>query len=144
MTTGWDGLSKPMINKMTLEELTPPQRQWVNDWIGKHLQLDKKVEELMLWDDGKWQKELEKYRKARGFRSQKDFPVKETFIHEYLDDMMIDAYDQAWAAYEAQNAQLANVKPLKSARDQALRDGRFTDAQKLSDQIKVLTQQVPN
>ena len=58
--------------------------------------------------------------------------------------MMIDAYDQAWAAYEAQNAQLANVKPLKSARDQALRDGRFTDAQKLSDQIKVLTQQVPN
>ena len=129
MTTGWDGLSKPMTNQMTLEQLTPPQRQWINEWIGKNLDLDKKVEELMLWDDGKWAKELKKYSKKKGVTlSQKEFPIKETFVHEYLDDMMIDAYDQAWAAYESQNEQYAQVKPLKRARDQAIREGSFDEA----------------
>ncbi len=143
MTTGWDGLSKPMTNKMTLEELTPPQRQWVNDWIGTNLDLDREVEKLMTWEDGKWAKELDKYAKKKGLRSQKEFPVKETFIHEYLDDMMINAYDQAWAAYEAQNEQFADIKPLKAARDQAIKEGTFNEAQQLADQIKVLVKQVP-
>ena len=141
MTTGWDGLSKPMTNKMTLEELTPPQRKWINDWIGKHLNLDEKVEELMTWEDGKWDKELKEYTKKKGMRSQDEFPIKETFIHEYLDDMMIDAYDQAWAAYEAQNAQFAEIKPLKEARNRAIREGNFNEAGELADKIKVLTEQ---
>ena len=143
LSTGWTGLSKPMTNKLTLEELDPPTRQWINQWIGDNLNLDKKVEELMNWDNGKWQKELKRYAKAKGFRSQKDFPLKETFTHEYLDDMMTDAYNHAWEAYTEQNKQMADVPALKAARDAAIKSGDFDKAAELADKVKTLLQ-TPN
>ena len=113
LSTGWSGLKQEKTNRLTKEPLTPPQRKWINDWIGKNMNLDEKVMELMTWDDGKWKKNLEQYQKRRGVKNQEDFPVKEHFIHEYMDKMVDDAYNKAWTAYEAQNADLADLDIIR-------------------------------
>ena len=138
LSTGWSGLKKEKMNRLSKEPLTPPQRKWINDWIGKNLNLDEKVTELMNWDDGKWKKKLEEYKKKRGYRSQADFPVKELFIHEYMDRMVDDAYQKAWGQYEAYNAEAADLGILKEARDAALNTGDVDRALSLAKQIDVL------
>ena len=140
LSTGWKGLSDQQKDRLTGEKLTPPVRQWIDGWIGDNLELDKKVIELMEWDDGKWDKALKKYKKKRGLRSQADLPVKELFIHEYMDDMINDAYKQAWDAYAAMNEQLADINPLMGARSRALSEGKIGQAVDLADQIKAIKQ----
>lgn len=137
LTTGWRGLSETQTNPVTGEELTPPQREWVNNWIGKNMKLDEKVEELMNSDLAD---ELEKYEDKAFGKSQKKYPRSETGVHQYLDLMMADAKKKAWAAYEAMNAEMSFVKPLKSARDQSITDSNFNRTDKLNDTINTLTQ----
>ena len=138
LSTGWKGLSDPQRDRLTGEKLTPPVRQWINSWIGENLNLDERVEKLWKWDDGKWDKALKDYKKKRGLRSQADLPVKELFIHEYMDDMMNDAYKQAWDAYAAMNSQMADIQPLIGARNRAISEGKIGQAADLADQINII------
>ena len=139
LTTGWKGLSEPQTNPVTGEDLTPPQREWINDWIGNNLQLDDKVVEIMqsqLADD------LDKYNKAAFGKSQKKMPRGKTGVHEVLDLMLNDAYKKAWAAYETQNADFSTMVPYRQERDQAIRSGNLDRASRLNDQIEQLRLQV--
>ena len=141
ISTGWDGMSKPLIDKVSLDELTPDKRQWINKWIGENADLAGKIDHLRLKNDGWWDKQLKLYAKKRGIKSQKDYPIKETFVHQYLDDLVQNAYTAAWDAYTFENEQMASIGALKQQRDRALFEGRFDDATSIVEQIDVLKNQ---
>lgn len=140
LSTGWKGLSEIQTNPVTGEELSPPQREWVNNWIGKNMELDKKVEELM---NSQLANDLEKYEDEALGKSQKKYPRAKTGVHRYLNLMMADAKKKAWAAYETMNAEMSFVKPMKEARDQSIQDSNFSRTDKLNQRIDTLTK-TPN
>jgi len=59
--------------------------------------------------DGYWNKKLKEYVKLRGLKDQSQFPIKEFLLHRELDRIHQDAYDAAWDALQARNA---NFTPL--------------------------------
>ena len=52
MSTGWTGLSKPMVNPISGEKLDATARQWINRWIGENRNWDKDMERDH--EDGRW------------------------------------------------------------------------------------------
>jgi hypothetical protein len=138
ISTGWDGMSKPLIDKTSLEELDPDKRQWINRWIGDNANLDEKIDDLRTKNNGWWDKQLKLYAKKRGIKSQKDYPVKETFVHQYLDDLVQNAYTAAWDAYTFENDKMASIGGLKERRDLALFEGRYDDANAIAGKIDAL------
>ena len=141
LTTGWTGLSNQQTNPVTGEDLTPPQREWINKWIGDKMKLDEKVMEIMESDIAD---DLEKYEVRSKGKKQKDFDRSKTAVHEVLDAMLTDAYKRAWEAYESYNAELAPMKPIKEARDKAIRRGNFDRAEELQQEVKTLREKIPN
>ena len=140
LSTGWKGLSDQQKDRLTNDNITPPVQEWLNNWIGENLQLDKKVIKLMEYDDGKWGKVLKEYKKKRGMRGQADLSVKDTFVHEFMNRMINDAYNKAWDAYAAMNEELADINPLMGAKSRALSEGKIGQAVELADQIKAIKQ----
>ena len=75
--------------------------------------LIKKIDDLRTKNDGWWDKQLKQYAKKRGIKSQKDYPIKQTFVHQYLDDLVQNAYTAAWDAYTFDNDKMASIGALK-------------------------------
>ena len=96
LSTGWQGLSKPMVNPITGDQLGPTERQWINAWIGKNRDWDKDMERLMKMDDGQMIKEL---RKLGGKRALLD--LGETKVHRLLDMYKDMHFKAAWTAFTA-------------------------------------------
>ncbi len=96
LATGWDGLSKKRVNTVSGGPLEPFERQWINNWIGKHGQLRAQVIDLMNKKDDKWAKELHDYKKALGIKgTQQDFNIKNTLLHRKLDEIHERAFRSA-------------------------------------------------
>ena len=74
MSTGWSGLSKPMVNPISGEKLDPA-RQWINRWIGENRNWDKDMERVMKMDDGQMMRDL---RKLGGKRALLDLVTPST------------------------------------------------------------------
>lgn len=137
--TGWDGLQTVRRNRTTNEALTPEERQFMNNWIGKNYQLGNKVEKLMNAGPEFWDKKMKEYVQARGLKTQEEMPIKETVLHQLLSDMHNDAFMAASTALSMQNENYARKKVLNSMRDAALNRGDSEGANRISDQIKKLT-----
>ena len=136
VSTGWDNLQTIRTNPVTKETLTPSERQWVNDWIGKKLNLDKEIQRLMTRDDGWYAKKIKEYKKARGFQEQSDFPIKQLVTYQELDRIHNEAFKLAWQAYENQNAAAANAAALQGVRNRDLNRGRVKEALGRTEQIE--------
>ena len=128
LATGWDGLQAVKTNPINGQPLTPEERSFVNNWIGQNYGLDKKVEEFLNKDDGWYNRELKKYAKARGLKNQSQFPIKKTFVYEYLDELHTEAFKQAFAALEAQRSDLFNKGVLQKATEDMIRQGNYSGA----------------
>ena len=119
LSTGWTGLSEPMTNPYTGEELTPEQRQWVNRWIGENGNWDKEMESYMKMDDGQFKRE---WLKLKGKRAKLD--IGKTYIHEILDESKKRQFDAAWNAYIAHHNSMEIIS-LDGARDALTRAGDY-------------------
>ena len=101
LSTGWDGMTKLRTNKFTGQPLTARERHFINNWIGKNANLKGQVIKLMTENDGYFQKKMKEYdRKLKG-----KVNVKEWVVHRELDRIIDRAYDGAWDALEAFNAE---------------------------------------
>lgn len=109
LSTGWDNLQTIRTNKVTNQPLTAEERHWINNWIGKNGRLAEQIEGLRTADNGWWDKKLKEYAKARGLKNQKEFPIKETVVHDMLDQIHNEAFNQAWSAWEQENAASSNL-----------------------------------
>jgi hypothetical protein len=109
LSTGWDNLQTIRTNKVTGQPLSSEERFWINNWIAQNGRLVEQIEGLRTADDGWWDKKLKEYAKARGLKSQKEFPIKETVVHDMLDQIHNNAFNEAWAAWEQSNAVASNL-----------------------------------
>jgi hypothetical protein len=123
LATGWDNLQTKRSNPISGQPLTPEERHFVNNWIGQHYGLDKKLEEFFNKGDGWYDRQLKAYAKARGLKSQDQFPIKETFVHEYLDELHNAAYKAAFGALETQRRDLYTKGVLQKATEDQLSQG---------------------
>jgi hypothetical protein len=138
LSTGWDNLNTVRTNPITSEPLNPKQRQFVNNWIANNVDLKGSIEKMMSQPDSYWDKQIKLYTKRRGLQTQNQFPIKQSIVHKELDRLHNDAFKYAWAAYEQQNAQAANIGALKNLRDRRLQSGAVTAASKTQQQVQTL------
>jgi hypothetical protein len=137
--TGWDGLQTLRKNPITGETLTPEEKQKINNYIGQSYGLDKRVEKLMLAGPGFWDKKMKEYVKERGLKSQEEMPIKETLVHQLLDQIHNEAYKFGTQMLMMENEEHSRKKVLNTMRDAALNRGDIESAGKASDQIKKIT-----
>ena len=128
LATGWDGLQAVKTNPINGQPLTSEERNFVNNWIGQNYGLDKKVEEFLNKDDAWYERQLQKYVKARGLKNQSQFPIKKTFVYEYLDELHTEAFKQAFAALETQRTALFNKGVLQKATEDMIQQGNYGGA----------------
>jgi len=138
LSTGWDNLQTVRTNPITSEPLNPKERQWVNNWIASNVDLKGSIEKMMNQPNSYWDKQMKLYTKRRGLQTQSEFGIKNTIVHKELDRLHNDAFKYAWAAYEQQNAQAANIGALKNLRDRRLQSGAVTAASQTQQQVQKL------
>ena len=128
--TGWTGLSEAMTNPYTGEKLGPEERQWINDWIGKNGNWDKEMEDMMNWDEGKFERE---WKALHGKRAQLD--IGKSYIHQMLDESKRDNSMQAWDAYLWNIHRLEINRSYKDARDSETKAGNYPAALEYVEQL---------
>ena len=131
MRTGWTGLSKPMRNPDTGEELTPAQRQWINRWIGKNGKWDKEMEEYMTWDEGRFERE---WKKLNGKRAKLD--IGKSYIHEMLDESKTRQFNNAWDAYRMEYPGYQDVRVMQDVRDSETTAGNYSAAVEAAEMLE--------
>ena len=130
LSTGWDGLQKIRVNRHTGLPLNTHDRQFLNNWIAKNAALKEQIITLMTENDGWWNKKIKEYAKARGLKTQKQFPIKQFVLHQELDYIHDLAFEGAWDALEAYNEQFTSIGREIQNRNHDLRRG---DAQAASE-----------
>lgn len=139
LASGWDNLQTVRRNRITGEALTPKERQFINNWIGSNYQLGKRVEKLLNAGPKFWDKKMREYAKERGLKSQEEYPIKETLLHQLLDDLHNDAYSAAFDALSRQDADYAGRKEMAAYRDSQISQGNYGKASDVADAIDELT-----
>ena len=138
LASGWDGLQRPRTNPVTGEVVKPEEIFFINNWIAQNYSLGERVEKLLDKYENMGETEMKRYAKARGFKSQQEFPIKKTMLHRDLTKLHNDAYKLAWDAYSAQNIERANGKHLQDITAQRLSAGQYEQAKTAADQAKQL------
>jgi hypothetical protein len=126
--TGWTGLSEVMTNPYTGEKLSPDQRQWLNNWIGKNGDWDKEMEQYSKWDDGKFERE---WKAMHGNRAKLD--IGKSYIHEMLDESKRRQFSNAWDAYLIEHPQVKDEQIYNDAKDAQTRSGDYGAAVQTAD-----------
>ena len=135
LATGWDGLQVPRTHPQTGEQLKPAERQFINNWIAENEKLGEKIDVLLSQNDNYWMKEIKKYAKARGTSDQSEFPIKETVVHQALNDMHNAAFKRAYAAMNQQNSKYSNIDALQQGRNAAIGRGDYDAAGEIRDKL---------
>jgi len=138
LSTGWDGMTKLRTNKFTGQPLTAHERHFINNWIGKNANLKGQVIKLMTENDGYFQGKMKEYdRKLKG-----KVNIKEWVVHRELDLIIDRAYNGAWDALEAYNAEQgysSQGRELKMLKHQ-MRQGNVSGASETQKRLKKLHQ----
>ena len=138
LSTGWDGMTKLRTNKFTGQPLTAHERHFINNWMGKNANLKGQVIKLMTENDGYFQDKMKEYdKKLKG-----KVNVKEWVVHRELDRIIDRAYDGAWDALEAYNAEqgyTSQGRELKMLRHQ-MQQGDVSGSSETQKRLKKLHQ----
>ena len=108
IASGWDGLQRPRTDPTTGQLVKPEEIFFINNWIAQNYKLGERTEALLDKYEKMGETEMKRYAKARGFKTQKEFPIKKTLLHRDLTKLHNDAYKLAWDAYRSANIERAN------------------------------------
>ena len=100
LTTGWDGMSRLRKNKFTKQPLSPHDRYFINNWIGKNANLKGQIIRLMTMGDRYYQEKMKQYKYLKGKANVKDW-----IVHKELDKIIDRAYEAAWNELNRYNAE---------------------------------------
>jgi len=128
ISTGWDNVASMRVNPITKEILSPEDRHWINNWIAKNMNLAGQIEGMMNSPDGFWDRKLKEYKKARGWKKQKDFPIKELVVHQELSRIHQNAMKYACSALERYHAQYSQIGLQNTRVKNSLRQGNIPQA----------------
>jgi hypothetical protein len=136
LSTGWNNLQTLRTNRVSGLPLTAAERYWVNNWVARHAGLKEQIEALMEQD--KAGKFTRKYRDARGNMTQKEYPIKESYIHDQLSKIHTDAFNAAWVSLGLENKNYQNQGLLNKYKKQQLQQGDTQGATKTQGQLDQL------
>ena len=136
LNTGWNNLNTLRVNRLTGHKLTARERHFVNNWVAKHGGLQLQMKKLMAADQrGSYTKN---YVNARGKRSQKEFPISDSYIHKELDRIHTAAFKAAWSALQLENQSYATLDVLEKNKRGLLKRGSNQKAARVQSQIDEL------
>ena len=138
LQSGWSGLQDVRTNPVTGQPMTPQERKMINTWIGQNYNLGARAEKLVMQDESYWNKEIAKYKKARGLQKQTEFPIKATLLHREMDALMNEAYRAAWQNIGVQNNDMVEKGQLRKAVSAAIGAGDLKAANQSSERIRQL------
>jgi len=128
LSTGWDSVGSMKINPISKQPMTPKERQWVNNWIAKNMNLAGQIEGMMNHPSGFWTNKMKEYKKARGMKKQKDFGLKNLVVHEELNRIHRNAMKYACSAMERYFEQYSAVGLQNTRVKNSLRQGNIPQA----------------
>ncbi len=82
---------------------------------------------------------MKEYAKERGLKTQDEYPIKETLLHQLLDELHNDAFRAGFDALTSTNADYAARKEMTSYRDSQLNQGNYAEASDTATAIKKIT-----
>ena len=135
LESGWDNLNTIRTNPISGQPLSPEERNFVNNWIGENYGLDKKMEEFFNMNEGQVEKELKAYAKKRGLKTQAQYPIRKTWMHEQLDAIHSEAFKAGFAALQTQRSDLYNKGVLQKATEDMIGQGNYGGAADATQQI---------
>ena len=134
--TGWNGLNNLRINKYTTQPLSDDERYFINTWVAKYGGLRAQIERLM--EEDKRGKYTKNYIGARGQKKQKQFAIKDTYIHDQLDQMHNNAFNSAWDALELENSSYGTIGILEKHKKSQLERADYGGASQTQQEIEEL------
>ncbi len=136
LASGWDGLQAVRRNKIDGKNLRPSERQFINNWIAQNYQLGRRVEDLFNQSPKFWEKEMKKYVKDRGLKTQEEYPIKQTLLHDKLNQLHNEAFDAGFAALAQENAAYGTRKNLQQLVNTSIKRGDYKSATQAAEAIK--------
>ena len=134
--TGWNNLNTLRTNRLTGHDLTARERHFINTWVAKNGGLQLQIKKLMAADQrGKYTKS---YVNARGKKSQKEFPINDSYIHTELDRIHTAAFKAAWSALQLENDSYKSLDILEQNKQGLLEQGANKAAARVQTQINDL------
>ena len=134
--TGWNNLNTLRTNRLTGHDLTARERHFINTWVAKNGGLQLQIKKLMAADQrGKYTKS---YVNARGKKSQKEFPISDSYIHTELDRIHTAAFKAAWSALQLENDSYKSLDILEQNKQGLLEQGANKAAARVQTQINDL------
>ena len=131
--TGWNNLNTLRTNRLTGHDLTSRERHFINNWVAKNGGLQLQIKKLMAADQrGKYTKN---YVNARGKKSQKEFPISDSYIHKELDRIHNAAFKAAWSALQLENDSYKSLDILEQNKQGLLQQGANKEAARVQSQI---------
>jgi hypothetical protein len=130
LSTGWDSQPSMELNPITGLPLTTQDRWKVSNWIATNADLQGQIEDMMNAPDGFWDKKLKEYKKARGQKLQRDFPIKDLVVHQELDRIHREAMEFACSYLERYHANHGVIGLQRDRIKNALRTGNVPEALK--------------
>ena len=130
LSTGWDSVGSMKVNPISKQPLAPKERQWINNWIAKNMNLAGQVENLMNHPSGYWTNKMKEYKKARGLKKQSDLPLKELVVHQELNRIHRNAMKYACSAMGRYFEQYSAIGLQNSRVKNSLRQGNIPQALK--------------
>ena len=94
------------------------------------MNLSGQIEEMMTAPDDFWNKKLKEYKKARGWKKQTEFPIKELVVHQELDRIHREAMKYASSYLERYHEEHSVIGQQNARIKNALRRGDIPEALK--------------
>jgi len=136
--TGWDGLSQVEWNTVTNDKLDTEDRMFMNNWIAKNCHIKEQIIGLMNRDDKWMDKKLKEYKKARGLKTQQDYPIKELIVHKELTRIHKDAVYLASNALQKHRETYSTQGAYKKRIKASLNRGDIPESLKAHDKLQEL------
>ena len=130
LSTGWDSVGTMKVNPISKQPMSPKERQWVNNWIAKNMNLAGQIEGMMNHPSGYWTNKMKEYKKARGLKKQSDFGLKELVVHQELNRIHRNAMKYACSAMGRYFEQYSAIGLQNTRVKNSLRQGNIPAALK--------------
>ena len=130
LSTGWDSTPAMQLNPLTGEPLSTQDRWKVNNWIATNMDLSGQIKDMMNAPDDFWNKKLKEYKKARGWKKQSEFPIKELVVHEELTRIHAEAMKYACSYLERYYENYSAIGQQNDRIKNALNVGNIPEALK--------------
>ena len=79
---------------------------------------------------------MKKYVKARGLKTQQEFPIKQNLLHDQLTRLHNAAFDAGFAALAQENAAYGTRKNLQQLANTSIKRGDYKSATQAAEAIK--------